>query len=123
MSDMLSTGAAYLASTLAASASETVTYARPGGSLTTSWSATYGSQLLRVNDSKNVSRTLRTDRDFVGEKATLSTAGLWPPRRGDQVTMPTGEVFEVDAYGSEAHWRYADPFENLVRVHTKAQTL
>jgi hypothetical protein len=124
MGDLLKSGAAWLAAQLGASASEAVAYARPGTALTTTWQATYGSQLLRVSDGKGpVVRTLRTDRDFVGPVATLQAAGLWPPLRGDQVTMPGGEAFEVDSYGSEAHWRYADPFETLVRVHTKAQGL
>lgn len=121
---MLSWGADWLAAKLQANAAQVVTYARPGTDLTCQWTVTYGSQLLRVADGKGgVSRVLRTDRDLIGRTAILTAAGLFPPERGDQATLPTGEVFEVDAYGTDAHWRYADPFENLVRVHTKAMDL
>lgn len=117
MADLLNSGAAYLSSQLQSAASETVTYTQ--GNTAATLKATFGSQLLRVTDHQGRVKTERTARDFIFALAAMTAAGLTLPQRGDKVTISTGEVFEVTPYDSEAAWRYSDPFETLVRVHTK----
>jgi hypothetical protein len=120
VADQLAAAAAWLAAGLQGSASELVTYARPSTGQSAQLPATYGSTLLRVTDRAGRVKVQRTDRDFVMTAALLVLGGqATTPQRGDTVTLPSGEVFEVTPYESEPAWRWADPFKTMVRAHTK----
>ena len=65
-------------------------------------------------------------RDFLIPAATLILPGLGSapvlPQAGDQIYETVGDrtfIHEVTAPGAEPAWRYADPFRNTLRVHTK----
>lgn len=122
MTDLLRTGAAWLAGQLKASAGRTVTYCRGAG--TVSLTATVGRTLMRLADGQGGTFVEWTDRDYLFPAADLILSGsLTEPARGDQIrdTDEAGNVvvYEVLAPGGEPPWRYSDPQGVMLRVHTK----
>lgn len=122
MSNMLRAGLAHLTSMLATHASETVVYSRGGDSV--SVSATVGQKLLRLDDMEGGSRLEYTDMDFLIPTAQLILNDE-PilPERGDLIERTIGDEisrYEVSPYGSDAAWRYSDPHQSIVRIHTKS---
>jgi hypothetical protein len=122
MANMLKTGLAHLTSMLATHASETVVYSRGGDSV--SVSATVGQKLLRLTDMEGGSRLEYTDLDFIIPTAQLVLSGS-PilPERGDLIERTIDDEvsrYEVSPYGSDPAWRYSDPYQSVVRIHTKS---
>lgn len=121
MSDRLERGARRLAERLDSSGSTAITYRR--GSASVALQATLGRQLLSVIDREGNTKMMRADRDFVFAATDLILAGIvTTPKAGDLVDLETAagvERYEVSPVGSEAPWRYSDPHEVLIRVHTK----
>lgn len=56
--------------------------------------------------------------DFLVAKAQLTAASLFPPKQGDTITDATG-TFEVTNTPAGECFRYSDPAESQVRIHTK----
>lgn len=88
--------------------------------------AILGSKLLRVDDGMGGLRIQWTDMDVLITKSDLAFLDvLDPPNpdRGDYffLTIPYADqqTFEVFPIGSEPAWRWADPFQNLYRIHLK----
>jgi len=126
MSNILATGMTWLSDQLAENVSDTVTYRRAAQHC--SISATPGSSLLRVSDSAGAVRTLRTDKDFIFDAATLKLDGtnVTEPQRGDLIDVTGADSvtrrYEALPYGTnEPVFRYSDPERTIVRVHTKSK--
>lgn len=122
MTNLLKTGATWLASQLKDSASETVVYARDTTSA--SVQAAFGSQLLRVSDGKGNTKIERTERDFLITAADLVLGGvLTTPQPGDLVYVALDGVTEkyevMPPAPSEAAWRYSDATKTILRIHAK----
>jgi hypothetical protein len=123
VSDVLADAAAWLAGQLKTNVSELVTYVRGNQSITVS--ATFASQLLRVSDREGNTKVERPDADFIIAAADINFgAGQVEPAAGDIVQVVYGNVtkqFKLMPMGggSEPAWRYTDPFQTMVRVHTK----
>ncbi len=121
MADLLRTGTAWLAGKLKAVASQAVSYRR--GSASVSLHATVGSSLLKVTDTFGNVQVVRTERDYLFTAADLVLSGIrTTPQRGDVIDDATSGVtahYEILAPDGEPPWRYSDPAETMIRVHTK----
>lgn len=108
---MLADAVSFLADTLSAHASVSITYKRGRASYTLT--ATLGQSVLRVSD-RNGTRVERTDRDFLIVAADLPLI----PERGDFIIY-NGGFYEVLPVGSDPAYRYSDPYNTILRIHTK----
>lgn len=88
--------------------------------------ATLGSQLLKSSDGMGNVKMERTDRDFIIAATYLVLDGKqFLPVRGHVINLPVafqGYVagkYEVAMINKDAPWRWADPFNKLVRIHTR----
>jgi hypothetical protein len=122
MTDLLRTGAAWLAAQMKANAGRVVTYCR--GYATVALTATVGRTLMRVQDGRGGGYVEWTDRDYLVTAADLVMDGArTEPQRGDLIRDANDaggtDVFEVLAPGGEPPWRYADPHGLMLRIHTK----
>lgn len=121
MSDMLESGMAFLAQQLKQHASQLVTYIR--GYDQVDVYATFGRKLLKLQDLDFGVRMQWTDMDFLILADDLQFGGeKILPMRGDLVvTQVDGKVktFEVLPYDSDPPWRWSDPFQKMMRIHTK----
>lgn len=121
MADLTETGASWLAGKLKNKAARTVEYRR--GTTKVSLSASRGSSLLKLGDELAGVRMERTDADWIFTAADLAAGGIsLPPQRGDVVADTVGAVttlYEVRPFDNQPPFRYMDPHELLLRVHTK----
>jgi hypothetical protein len=127
MADVLQSAMAWLAGEFKAYASQTVGYSR--GTDTVYLLASLGSKLLKLDDGEGGFRIEWTDMDFlipVADFQFASNPGVTiVPQRGDLVimTLTTGadeiQEFEVRPYGADPSWRWCEPYQNMIRVHTK----
>jgi hypothetical protein len=119
-SDMLADGLAFLTEQLTDHAAKLVTYSR--GSDSVEVRATWGAKLLKLSGEFDV-RIEWTDMDFCIKASLLVLNGEQViPRRGDMIQLVINEeaqTFEVFPFGDEPPWRWADPHQSMVRVHTK----
>ena len=116
MADLLNDAVQWLAERLHAHASRQVTYSRGSDSVTLS--ATIGKTLFEVDRGGGVVEHSES-RDFLVRAAELVLSGAPVlPQRGDRIT-DGGLVYEVMAPGSEPHYRFADPYRTMLRIHTK----
>lgn len=130
--NLLRTGLAWLTGQLKTNASEAIVYARGYDSV--ECRATLGSKLLKLDDGMGGFRMEWTDLDFLIPAADLNFDGFPViPERGDLVHLTVApmnpsfndgmdnvQTFEVVPYGgTEAVWRWADPHQSMMRVHTK----
>lgn len=121
MANLLQDGIAHLTNTLADHASTSVRYSRGGASAMVR--ATFGKKLLKIDAGDGQVYLAWTDLDFCIPAVDLVLSGeTVVPERGDEIRVETSagvEIFEVAPYGGDAAWRWADPFQTMVRVHTK----
>ena len=121
MADMLRAGQEWLANQLKTHASSTVVYLR--GLNQTSVMAIIGRTLMKLEDGYGGVHMQWIDRDFLIAPSDLVLAGLQVlPERGDTIRESLdGKVYiyEVNAPGSEPPWRWSDPHQKLLRIHTK----
>ena len=120
--NVLAAGAAWLATQLQSKAGTPVIYQR--GNRKTALCATMGQTKLMLAQDVGAVRIEWTDKDFVIPRASLKVSGtLTLPREGDLIIHDDGaekHTYEVLKYGGfEPHWRWCDPFRQLIRVHTK----
>lgn len=116
MADLLRSGAAWLASKLAADASVTVAYRR--GAYTAQCPATIGRSTFEAAGQNGVIETFES-RDFL---VLTSELPYGIPIRGDQIVEEMDGVarfYEVTAPKGVPVFHYGDAFESLVRIHTK----
>lgn len=122
MADLMQAGAVYQAAQLKAFAGRAVTYQRGGSQV--SVTATVGRVLLKFGDELGGQHVQMTDRDYIVTAADLVLNGaVVTPETGDQFLDLDGgltpNVYEVQPYGTEPHYRPADPFGVMLRIHTK----
>lgn len=113
----------WLAGKLKSHAARTITYRR--GTASVSITATLASQLLRVSDHQGNTKVERPDADFIFTAADLILSGsVVEPADDDLVDVVYGSVtkrFRLMPMnrGQEPSWRFSDPHQKLIRVHTK----
>jgi len=121
MPDMLQRGLARLTQILKDRVSQPVTYIR--GPLAITVSATFGQKLLKLDNGAGTNYLEWTDMDFLIPTEDLVIQGeSIIPERGDLIEIPfttKTERFEVAPYGNDSCWRYSDPNQTIVRIHTK----
>jgi len=120
MSDALQQGLKWLSEQLKAHAAQEVKYRR--GSKEVSVRAVVGRSLLKLDDGYGGIRMVWTDRDFLIAAEDLILDGARTlPQRGDQIEQiidGTKHIFEVLAPGNEPEWRWSDPHQTILRIHT-----
>jgi hypothetical protein len=122
MSDnVLDHGLTWLAESLKKHAARPVVYRRGAEEVTVQ--AIIGRTLLKLDDGYGGVRMVWTDRDFLIVAEDLVLAGQRIlPQRGDEIReVSNGKtvVYEVLAPGSEPEWRWSDPYQKILRIHTK----
>ena len=121
MHDMLDDGLGWLTEKLKAHASRAVVYRRGADEVTVQ--AIIGRTLLKLDDGYGGVRMEWTDRDFLIATDDLVLGGQRTlPKRGDRILETDGSqiwVYDVLAPGNEPEWRYADPHQQMYRIHTK----
>jgi len=120
MGDVIQQGMAWLAEKLKAHASTPVLYRRGAEEVTVQ--AVIGRTLLKLDDGYGGVRVTWTDRDFVIAAQDLILGGnVTLPQRGDRIEQTIDgvtHVFEVAAPGGEPEWRWSDPHQIMLRIHT-----
>jgi hypothetical protein len=113
---MLENATAALASILDANASVPITYSR-GMTTIAGLTAIRGSTPYESNDSDGIiHRTIA--RDYLMRSATFPFSDM--PRDGD-IIKDGEEFYLVHSMTGERPWRYCDPGQSLLRIHTKKQ--
>ncbi len=119
MSDLLHSGLAWLSGQLQAHASQPVTYRR--GAQQVVVKATLGRRDFESDSTEG--RLYIRANDFLIRAADLVLNGLATlPERGDQIDVDFGgqvATFEVLAQDGIPPWEYSDPFQHVMRIHTK----
>jgi len=119
--DLLDHGLTWLAESLKKHAARPVVYRR--GTQEVSVQAIIGRTLLKLDDGYGGARIVWTDRDFLIAAEDLVLAGQRIlPQRGDEIReVADGRtvVYEVLAPGREPEWRWSDPYQKILRIHTK----
>ena len=112
---MLETGTAHLAASLAQHASVDITYTKR--KVSKPIKATRGSTPFEASDAEGIIHRTTT-RDYLIAKTK------WPftedPEDGDRI-VDGNDTFVVRSVPGQPVWRFADPGNNLYRVHTKQQ--
>lgn len=112
---MLTSGTAHLAKSITTHAGEPVTYTKR--KIQKTFNATRGSTPFEGSDADGIiHRTV--SRDY------LVASTDWPfdedPEDGDRI-VDGGKTYIVRSVPGQPVWRFADPGENLMRIHTKQQ--
>jgi hypothetical protein len=88
--------------------------------------ATLGYQILKTTDGLGQTKIERTDRDFIILASYFELDGEpFRPVSDNTILLPTSwpgyenGKYRVSAPKGEAVWRFSDPFENMIRIHTK----
>lgn len=121
MSDLLKSGATWLASQLKNFASQSVTYQR--GGLSVSLAASPVSPRSQVDENENI-LTRADDQDWIIVASDLVFGGSQTlPHRGDKIfwakSSTETQVYEVLAADGEEQWSWVDPHQTMIRIHTK----
>lgn len=120
MSDLLDEGVSWLSATRKTGMSRTVVYTRCGA--TVSLAAMIGSTTAEVPD--NSGGLIRVESvDFVVKTSDLVLGGnAIRPQSGDTITTQhNGKdcTYEVLDLGGGTCWRWHDPFQDSIRIHSK----
>jgi len=120
MSDLLQSGAAWLASQMHSHAAHEITYKRGAEQLPLV--ATIGKTLFETTNEHGIVERIES-RDFMVRAGDLILGGnVVTPLRGDHIRETAGNqtcTYEVLAPGREPAWRYSDAYRTLLRIHTK----
>lgn len=119
MSNLLSTGAAWLAGQLGQHAS-TACILRREDDRTIEFDAIPGMTQWEGESYEGASFRFET-RDFIVQTSLLLLDGLpYRPDAGDEIDVAAmGVIFQVFAPTDAGCWRYSDPAEQSIRIHTK----
>jgi len=119
MSDLLQRGSDWLAGQLKTHASREVVYQREAQQVTVR--AIIGRKDFEVESAEG--KLYFRANDFLIHRVDLVLGGQPTlPERGDRILVDFGagaETFEVLPGDGDQPWEYSDPFETLLRVHTK----
>jgi len=120
VSDRLQVGSAWLDSRRTSAASHLVTYMRDVDSV--SILATVGRSEFQVIDAAGAAERIES-RDYLVLAVSLVLDSVTvKPEPGDRVVEVDGattRTYEVMRPGSEPCWRWSDPFNRTLRIHTK----
>ena len=120
MANVFELGVVWLADKLVSSAGLQVTYVRDGDE--TELVAVPGRTEFEQVDEYGIVHRIEA-RDFLIRTADLTLGGVATlPRAGDRIRAIIGGVageYEVLAPGNEPPWRYSDPLNQMLRIHTK----
>jgi len=121
MADILQAGLAWQTLQFQKFSSQMVTYARKYQSVDVP--AMLGKKLLKIDDGFGGWRIQWTDMDFLIASAVLMF-DVEPiiPHRGDIIHLPIGnqiQNFEVFPFGNDPPWRWTEPNQTMLRIHTK----
>jgi hypothetical protein len=121
MAEVLAAAAIWLAGQLKTNLGTSITIIRGLQSITVI--GTLASQVMRTSDREGNAKVERPDADAVLTASDYNFgAGQVEPAAGDIFQVTYGAVtkqFRAMALGSEPAWRYTDPYQTMVRVHTK----
>jgi len=119
MSDLLQRGSDWLASQLKTHASRACLYQRESQQVTVR--AIIGRKDFEVESAEG--KLYFRANDFLIHRVDLVLTGQPTlPERGDRILVDFGtgtETFEVLPGDGAQPWEYSDPFETLLRIHTK----
>jgi len=119
MNDLLNSGLAWLGNQLQSHASQPVTYRRSAEQVVVN--ATIGRKDFAADTQEG--RLYFRSNDFLIPAADLVLAGqVALPERGDQIDVVLGGAtitFEVLSEDGIPPWEFSDPFQHVLRVHTK----
>jgi hypothetical protein len=118
MTDLLSTGVAWLDEQRQAHLAQTVTYERDSIVSSVAVSATLGSTEYDVlsDGGDGTVQSRAHSVDFLIAVADLADFGT--PDVGDKITHGS-DIYRVTDLGGTGHVRYADPHSVVWRIHTK----
>jgi len=120
MADLLKTGSAWLEAQRHEHMSSTVTYRRGGDSV--ELSATVGRTRYESADDHGL--IVKSEaRDYLLRASDLILGGsTTTPERGDRIEETIGaSVYSYEPFplGGEPLWRYSDPLNETIRIHTR----
>ena len=116
MANILKTGAQWLSDMQQEHMSETVTYKR--GVITVQVLGTRGTTKFEVADESGLSVYGQIE-DWIFVTAKMLLGGiLIEPKKGDLIITST-KTFEVVFLSGDGCWRYSDPHQITMRIHTK----
>ena len=120
VADLLKTGSDWLHAQQKAHASQTVTYYCGGQSVEVK--ATIGRTVFETDDGSGVIIESEV-RDYLIEATDLVLGGETTlPQRGDRIRETQGStvvVYEVMSPGGAPCYRFSDPYQKRLRIHTK----
>lgn len=115
---MLDKGNQWLADKLIQHASREVVYRRGEESVTVA--AVVGRTLLQLNDEYSGIRMEHTDRDYLIRAADLVIDGVVvTPDEGDIIEDARDGNYQLMTIPGEPSWRWSDPNQHMLRIHTK----
>ncbi len=112
--DLLDRGSSWLGTIRKAHMSKDVVYKR-GSTTTATIKATLGRTQFAMVDPAGGAVTYES-KDFIIQVADFSAFTL--PEAGD-IVISEGLTYEVMAPGSEPVWRWSDPYQRTLRIHSK----
>jgi len=120
MADLLQQASQWLTDMRASHLSHPVQYCR--GDSCVQVAASVGKTTFEIEDSYGGLERFES-RDFLIRAADLVQDGqVIEPQAGDVVRETVGSrilIYKVMAPGGEPCWRYSDPFQTAIRIHTK----
>ncbi|MDO8302880.1 MAG: hypothetical protein Q7T18_06550 [Sedimentisphaerales bacterium] len=117
MANILKTGTEWLSDMRKAHMSESVTYKR--GVITVQVLGTRGVTKFEVADESGLSVYGQiADWLILTNDLVLGSIHV-EPKLGDRITDADGKVFEVVFLSGDGCWRYSDPHQITMRIHTK----
>jgi len=120
MTDLLEQAATWLDDMRVKHMSQTVTYAR--GAESVELAATFGRTTYEITDESGATvQAVATDFVVSAEAIVLGGEQVLPDP-GDQIRVSAGgqtRVLEVMDLGGAGHYRPADPYGRMLRIHTK----
>ena len=120
MTDLLEQAAAWLDDMRVKHMSQTVTYTRSAESV--EMAATFGRTTYEVTDESGATVQAVATDFVVSAEAIVLGGERTLPDPGDQIRVSAGgqtRVFEVMDLGGAGHYRPADPYGRMLRIHTK----
>ena len=120
MTDLLQEACVWLDGMRRSHLSRTVTYQR--GTDSVEIAATLGSTTCEVADEAGATVQARATDFIVAADELVLGGAVTRPRLGDRIRVDDGDrvlVFEVLDLGGAGHWRPADPFGTVLRIHAR----
>ena len=125
MADILQTGLEWLAAQNKTHRATLVTYKR--GNYSASITATYGKKTIRIPQANGVYIHIETIDWLMLAADLIINSTLTEPQPGDRIEWTDANsdvhVYEVQPIGDENCFRYSDPGQTSLRIHTQQMDL